>query len=376
MAVKDAAKARLWREFDELRRAALLPYADVELSIATLAGVLLNRADATFDALSATDEEIRERRLPPRPDAGRAPVAFASWTRAMRTKPAYPPVKADPPLFGTGPRGANVMLLASGRRAVTQESSRNWSGAYVRSPSFGPMALVQGRWRVPNTPVFGGGRGFASSVWVGLDGHDPASRLLPQIGTGQLACTFPPSQKHPQGHAVDELTAWWQIWRPGQKVVWQTPIAVPINRGDRIYAQIHVLTPTVLNFFLKNETTNEAYAADYDLTKDGVQSWPERQSFERRTAEWVVERPLSPDREGVAARPIALPFADYGETVFEDCNAAATAAGGTLEEFQLQRARLMRMNVWDDRMRPGRLASRPERVGHDKLRMRAVPAIL
>lgn len=340
------------------------------LRIAILKGVRINFPTKDFDPLTADDKTLEEHCLPPRPNRQQAPIALANWQYAMQSRPQFPAVSQQPPLFGV-----NVQVMSRVRRAHSHESSRNWSGAYVRPRNLDPMALVQGRWTVPTTPPFAGGAGFASSVWVGLDGHDRASRLLPQIGTGQLAFTFPPTGEHPRGRDRDEQTAWWQVWRPSaahDPIVWQTPIPVPVSKGDKIYAQVQVLEPRLLSFYLKNETTNRAYAAFYDLSQDeGV---PSGRAFERRTAEWVVERPLTPDREGTEARPIALPLAAYGETTFEACNAATIAADGTLQEFQLQRARLMRMNLWDEPQHRGRLASHAEPLAHDKLCMKYVPA--
>jgi len=342
------------------------------LRIAILKGIRINAPDVAFDPLAADDAALAEHCLPPRPVQAQTPVAFANWYRAMASRPGFPPVSPQAPLFG-----ANVQVITGVRRAGTQESSRNWSGAYVRPRRLDPMALVQGRWTVPTTPRFAGGPGFSSSVWVGLDGHDRASRLLPQIGTGQLAFTFPPTEAYPRGRDRDEQTAWWQVWRPskpGEHVVWQTPIPVPVSKGHAIYAQVQALRPRLLSFFLKNESTNMAYAAFYDLDREDDP--PAVRPFERRTAEWVVERPLTPDRDGPEAQPIGLPLAAYGETAFTSCNAATIAPDGTLHEFQLQRARLMRMNVWDDPRQRGRLASLPARVqgADDRLLMRYVPA--
>jgi len=321
-----------------------------------LKGIRINFPDVTFDALNASDEALSAHFLPPRPDARHAPAAFANWVRAMASRPLFPPQPFDPE-----ETAEHILIRTHPNGGVTQESSGNWSGGYVRPRSFASMALVQGRWIVPNTPVFDPAKpGFASSVWVGLDGHDPASRVIPQIGTGQIAHLYPTGP-------LDQILAWWQLWQRDNPQNWQVQIPMKIKRGDRIYAQVHAISSTVISYYLKNETTNAAYAAEYHPLDD--MALPHVTPVERRTAEWILERPLIPDRLGPGAKPISTPLADYGETAFTDCNAATVSEDGTLREFQLQRARLIQMSLWDDATSPGRHASLPERVGDDVVHM-------
>jgi hypothetical protein len=77
---------------------------------------------------------------------------------------------------------------------------------------------------------------------------------------------------------------------------------------------------------------------------------------------------------GSFSEPIPIPFADYGQTAFTDCNAVAVSDESGPQEFQLQRASLIRMNMWDDVAHPGRLASQPGRIGEDVLEMSYVTA--
>jgi hypothetical protein len=349
------------------------PHAFLEgllIQIARLKGIRISAIDAGFDPLTATDAQLLEHYFPPRPDPLRTPIAHASWAQAMESRPFCQGAPAPPGAFGQ-----NVVVLMRGLRTKSQESSRNWSGAFVRPRTFDSMALVQGRWTVPDTPrLMRGQPDFASSVWIGLDGHDPASRVMPQIGTGQLARVFPQTPNQPET-PVDAQVAWWQLWTRGGRNLWQVPIPIPVERRDSIYAQIHAFDDMRLSFFIKNETKNVAYASHYyfqdDYTSDAVD--PALRPLERRTAEWIVERPLSPDRLGPEAKPIALALAKYGTTTFTDCNAATAAPDGTLQEFQLQRAGLIRMNVWDEPGHRGRLASKPERYGDRGIRMSYVP---
>jgi hypothetical protein len=309
------------------------------------------REGADFNPLSASAGELAERCLPPVPDPREAPIAYSNWVRAMASRPCFATASTESDL---------TILRTQVNQTVSQVSSQNWSGGFVRPRTPDPMVLVQGRWIVPDTPPQRGVAWSASSIWVGLDGYDPTSRLMPQIGTAQI----PPELW--VGQRPDDQHAWWQIWVPKSQLV---RIPIKIRRKDAIYAQVHVLTATRVSLFLKNETTNRAFAIHVDVPKES--DGP----FERRTAEWIVERPLTPrKKESSADDFVSRPLTDYGETAFTDCNAATLSASHRLHEFQLQRARLIRMAVWDDPVVRGRIVSRAERINDDALRMRYIRA--
>lgn len=326
-----------------------------------LKGIRTNFPDETFDALNATPRDLALHFLPPRPDARYSPTAHANWVRAMASRPRFPPNTPTAPSTGDRISIGDVLIFTHPNQGVSQASSRNWSGAFIRSRNFDHTVLAQGRWIVPDTPAFEG-PSFASSIWVGLDGSDPGSRIMPQIGTGQLARLY----EFPVPLPLDIQFAWWQLWLRDFSAGRQILIPIAITRKDRIYAQVLALSSEVVSFYLKNETTNRAYAAYYYLRDDIADSM---MTLERRTAEWIVERPRIPDRLGPGDKLIDVAMADYGETAFTDCNAATLSADDRLQEFQLQRARLIKMNLWDDDLHPGRLASKPERVGDDAIQM-------
>jgi hypothetical protein len=345
-------------------------------------GTSTNPPPPNFDPLSPTTTaaDLKKYCLPPKPDPGQAPTAFANWQRAMASRPSYPTV-IPVPTHGVVPR-----IATHPNRLVTQGSSQNWSGGFVRSRDLPAdrMVLVQGRWIVPKIPRPRPKDAFAVSVWVGLDGVDPASRLIPQIGTGQVSRYIEiPTPGGSLAVPLEIRVAWWQVWRkpPDAEAppVWQVETPVPVAENDRFYGQLQVLDHDTVSLFLKNETQNYAYAAYYDMsqTYKGTDLWP----FERRTANWIVERPQIPLKP-LGDAPLNAPLADYDETAFTDCNAATVNDDGTWREFQLQRARLIRMNEWEDpatgqrlalgSARPGRLTSMPRRVGDDALLMNYV----
>jgi hypothetical protein len=338
-------------------------------------GMATNPPGDDFDALGAPDDVLAQYCLPPRPNPRHMPSAYANWVRAMASRPHYVPALPPP-----SPARRHLLIAIPPNDSITQVSSSNWSGAVVRATEIERMALVQGRWIVPDAPITNSALHPASSVWVGFDGYEPASRIIPQIGTGQhyngTGQHGPPPS--PGGTPpVNQQFAWWQVWIYGDKRERESTICIPIRPTDRIYAQVQILAPMQASLFIKNETTNQACALYYDGGND--HNHHEVPPFERLTAQWIVERPLAPDpfappSDNATDKLIVVPLADYGTTAFTDCNGAAETADGRMHEFQLERARLIRMNDWDDKCNPGRLTSLPERIGDDAIQMIYVKA--
>jgi hypothetical protein len=370
--------------------------ATVQKRETKLTGIQINPPDPSFDPLTASSAELEEYWLPPRPDDQKTPIAYGNWARAMASRPTYPSKtigsgdlielrKILRSVSGREHRAPRRLLMPAVRRAlsfrhrrlsdndITEESSGNWSGCVVWPRNFDDMALIQGRWIVPDTPVAKLGELFASSTWLGLDGFYPASRIMPQIGTAQFAFPFPLI-----GGEFDRQFAWWQVWRRGDDSIGLTMIPLDVGKGDRIYAQIQVIDPSTVSFFLKNESFNTAFAAYFFLDKSGVGYVP----FERQTANWILERPLVKSDPSDPTVLRALPLAQFGEVSFTDCNAATSSPNGALYEFQLERAPLIRMNIWNDDAlsdgleevpeRAGRLAAAPERIGDDALKISCI----
>jgi hypothetical protein len=310
-------------------------------------GVQWNFPDPGFDPVTADDDELALYHLPPRPDQDLARKAYANWLRAMSPPLTFPPKEITiEALFAASPLRSRHLHTSP----VTQESSNNWSGGYVRPQGFGQFALVEARWNVPAPAAPGANDGtFASSAWVGLDGHDPASRSLPQLGTGHWV-------EERSGIAQPDLFAWWEWWARKIRIP-----AVPVQAGHTVYARLQGLSATTVNLFIKNETTGASLPYSY-VVQPPPAAGPIH--VEGRTAEWVLERPAMPN----LPRTEFFALADYGSTTFRDCNAGVTTAAG-LQDLDLERARLIRMNVWDDRAQPGRLASLPQRQGNDSLRL-------
>ena len=324
----------------------------------------INVPPAGFDPLTATAQQLAQYFLPPRPEATLAPRSYALWVEAMSPPLQFVtvPERLADMLGGVHSRSRHALSSAAG---VVQESSQNWSGSYVRPRDFHPMVLVEGHWTVPApaAPAGGGDGVYASSIWVGLDGHQAASRSMPQVGTGQYVAVT-------SGTAVPLLFAWFQWWDRDDPLAQQIVLKnFPVSAQDHIHARVQALTPTLVSVFIKNMQTGVAlpmwYVAPPPVNR-GVNILPVR--VEGRTAEWIVERPTIPNTQ--PPQPYVL--ADLGNSTFRACN-AASGVGLALNEEQLQRARLIEMNVWDEPAHPGVLHSLPARVNSHSVRVDYVP---
>ena len=233
---------------------------------------------------------------------------------------------------------------------LTQESSKNWSGPYVRAREGESFVLVEGTWKVP-TPFLppdataGNNTEYVCSTWIGLDGHDQASLSLPQIGTVQSVCASQP-EKFATG-------AWWQWWVRGSKhnrPIFISPDRLPVKPGDMVYCRVKVIsfgvdgaTPAEIELCIKNKSSGESLAFNVLARTplvDGV------------TAEWIVERQTKVGSDDL------LPFANFGSVRFEGCTVhVKEQATGYVQKQQLRGAKLIRMTDWTNFDQLGRTIS-------------------
>ncbi len=170
--------------------------------------------------------------------------------------------------------------------------------------------------------------GARASVWVGLDGN--RSRLprasLPQIGT---------VQRTDNGGSF----AWWEWWHHLPKGAIPSALKFAKNNfdvatGDEILAGLYVVPTTEdVVFFIKNQRTFQ-YRSFMALRQAVVEAGGGIDIEQLgATADWIVERPTTPDTGEFAALP------DFGQVNFSSCFAqaatkstqAATTSTHTLE---------------------------------------------
>jgi hypothetical protein len=321
-----------------------------------------NPPSEDFDALNASDADLARYNLPPRPDGANAPRALLNWKRAMSGPLSF--VQGDRSDV-TGPAPFGQHADNTGSDARVQESSRNWSGAYIRSNGGGKFALVEALWSVPKpyppSPRHGKTQAataeFGSSVWVGFDGHDAVSMSLPQIGTAQFVTVDDKSGSE----GPCRTFAWWQWWvRQANNNAPMLIDRFPVSSGDLIYCRLTVRTLDCVNFFIKNQSSGAAVSFDANAPQPKNPTQGSHKILtEGRTAEWILERPT------LLGSKELLPLPDYGITLFYRCNAAVETETGW-EELQLEQARLIAIKDWDG-PNPGAVVSTPVRQNASSL---------
>ena len=280
---------------------------------------------AGFDPMTASQAQLLALGFPSRPDAGLQPAEYAIWQDMF----------AAPLVFTDFAFDILLSFMVQSRGFSGQQTSGNWSGAYIMPRDGTVFRSIWGRWHVPAPVLPPGGVAadkYRSSTWIGFDGQRLYFRsTLPQIGTAQV---------------IDEATgapaysAWWQWWvrdDVGQAVP-ITLTQLDIQPGNRIKCCMKVSKNRKKVFFLiKNAATGHL--------QHFVQHAPpvygqHRFTVTGATAEWVMERPAD------APNPTPLPLPDYGKVDFSHCGASAINRDtGAKVERSLSAARLIDMYI-------------------------------
>src|SRR3954447_5247853 len=213
-----------------------------ELERAAFSVIEMPRTPPSFDLRTASDEQLAEFYLPPRPDPAREPGAYELWIKAMSGPLQWPDLGDRSP--------ADLLMRASmgaSLQAGVQEASSNWSGAIARTFDASRIRSIYGLWQVPDPKLapHGAGPVFASSAWIGLDGHDPASRSLPQLGSGHWL-------DRSSGTDVKTVFLWWEWFIRDWPLNHYYKIEMPVKSKDWIYAQITKKGPATASFCLVN----------------------------------------------------------------------------------------------------------------------------
>jgi Peptidase A4 family len=286
-----------------------------------------------FDPLRAPQFVLDQLGFPKRPDPARQPGAYAFWQRMFA-----------PPLVFDAFKSAAVPLWTRPRRAFVaqfspEETSLNWSGAYITPRDGTVFSSIWGAYQVPtpNIPAGGTANKYRSSTWVGFDGQRRYyMSTLPQFGTAQ-------NIDFVNGVPTRSYFAWWQWWaRDVSGAAFPIKLAAPdIHPGDLIMLFMQVASDRGgVSFVMKNVTTGSAVNF-FQGPPPAVAGLPFKVSG--ATAEWVMERSAD------AGDPTPLELPDYGTVDFQDCGAVAINpdTGATIER-SLSAAKLIDMYVVRD----------------------------
>jgi hypothetical protein len=180
--------------------------------------------------------------------------------------------------------------------ALGNQTSGNWSGAFVNAPAGAQISSAAAIWGIPTFAASGDGDS-ACSIWVGIDGWDGSNDVL-QAG---VECNLTSGNNGVQS----EIFLWFE-WAPDdlQKI---TNLSASV--GDQIYCLITSLSTTTGRIFLKN--VSSTVAVNYQV------SAPSGMQLQGNCAEWIVE---SPAIDGDPNSPLC----NYGSVQFSGCAASAS----------------------------------------------------
>ena len=327
-----------------------------------------------FNPAAASQAELREFGLPPRPDPVRQPLLRQIWDRGFGEPLSLKQFSVEERLVEDTGYRPQIRYVKERPIAETRfETSLNWSGTYITANRGKEFVQIWGIWTIPSNlrlppDPFKGPKGidYVCSNWIGLDGQRRyLDSSLPQIGTASTL----------QANGTVTAQAWTQWWarERGINNTPPTPLPPPFNvaPGDQVMAVLTVNDPRTVTCVMVNLSTQPPTATSVNATAPSVQlpggttAIPE---IAGATAEWIVERPAIPDQQ------IFFNFPDYGRTGFDLCMGVEGDGVEILSLFggspqDLQGARLIRM--YDRLKDPRRTAfiSMPERTSDTALQI-------
>jgi hypothetical protein len=269
-----------------------------------------------FEPLKAKTSDLLHHGLPTEPDRTRT-ERHAFWSKLLSG-----PVNFVEPQFDI-PDDAEPHRIAPPRKrsaaGTRNEKSLNWSGVYIKPSGARMFTEIHGEWIVPKpsvpaTPGILTPGSYRCVSFIGLDGQRRyRNSSLPQIGTASHV------DVDAKGNATESTYAWWQWWVRDHSQRETRILSVPIAPGHTVLCGLVVINPTVVRFYLKNQTTGYFFGPiDYGAPK------PEGSATQLKvtgaTAEWITERPTAFD-----AKHTLYELPNYGEVKFSNCYAVSSS---------------------------------------------------
>lgn len=315
-----------------------------------------------FDPFTATPEEFRRYALPVAPDRRLQPLLHRVW-RTFFTPIGAAKLQVLRSGFAPGVTTAyRISAFAPVPPGATgRESSLNWSGGYVTPNRGASFTGLAGTWTVPTVQLPPGGSAtdsFRSSIFIGLDGQRSYRHAsLPQIGTTQIAGTGGLGNLAP-------YHAWFQWWERDHTSA-PVPLDVTVAPGDRVAALLTVLDPTTVRLNLR---VGDTVLTGIDVTApSSAETPPVQYRVSGATAEWIMERPSA-----LAPPHAPYPLPRYEDFAFTDCVATAADPFGAVRSFDMEQARLIRMQDTPRTPHRRRTISVARRTGAQAVRLRYV----
>jgi hypothetical protein len=275
---------------------------------------------ASFNPLTASDEELAYNGYPPRPDQNAQPRAYASWAKAM----THSRIRVEPVLEQTsifhGPaqlkKNADVTSKESNPLLAQQPSntlySGNWSGYmdWTGTTSYGSNSFYYtvSEMVVPVAQQSGCTGGWAyGSAWNGIDGYGSDDVL-------QAGFEF---DAYCSGSTRAAYYSTWYEWYPYGEV---RVSSVPITPGDDMFVEVWHTSSTQGYAYVVNLDTNQYF----DI---GFTAYPGH-ALIGNSAEFIVEAPTVGGSLATMVDYTQLPFWDSyaytdGGTFYDVANAYA-----------------------------------------------------
>ena len=239
-----------------------------------------------------SDELLRQFGFPPRPDAVRAPEAYANWARAVTA----PQRRIEPQLKQTDifHRPARIRSSSKTPQPNTNSTlleSTNWSGysIYATTDPF-KASYIYAYYIVPVAQqAFGACTGSwdYSAQWVGIDGL--VSNDVLQGGTEADA--------YCSGGNQSQFYGAWIEWYPLPETEISNLIVAP---GDVMYVEVWNSSATQGNAYIFDITSQQSVALSFDA--------PPGTTLVGDSVEWIVERPEVGNTLATLTNYIACPF--------------------------------------------------------------------
>ena len=233
----------------------------------------------------------------PSPSPTPTPSPTATSTPRPTLTPLPTPAVADgPDLAGVGVRHCPGPVAVGAQGKVGSELSSNWSG-YAITAGRPVVTCVESEWVQPKVKCHGSTHSSVS-IWVGLGGFNQSR--LEQIGTA-IDCVsgFP-------------LAYTWHESLPRERHEIDSP--VPVDPGDRIWAQVRWLSGTTYQLSLANLSHPDGFTVKD--TNKGLQ---------RTEGEWIAEAPTS-----CSPSCHVLPMPSWGKITFDHIGVTIAGVRSTL----------------------------------------------
>lgn len=261
-----------------------MDFSSLDLIPTEVDGVFAFKAPPSgFDAVHATDEELRRFGFPPRPRNTASEQSFSDWLAFVQLKVE----RVIPRLERTNIFHGPAMNVVQNQSTVgtIDSASDNWSGIVINdssNPFVSTNTFIQGRYSVPTAHIAPITGPIKTGIiidqideyiahWVGIDGLNSPDVL--QCGSKTDA-----RWHHINGNSSENY--FWIEWYPLPE---NRITNLPLRPGDQVELRVIVQSPNTGTFVLLNATTGQSVSLAIVA--------PSGTNLRGNCIEWVVERP-------------------------------------------------------------------------------------